>query len=68
MCIAGYCLHFSFKPHSTRAAATSAAMRKGVPVSDILKVAEWSKETTFARFYNTPIGVTKDTDFAEAVL
>ena len=40
-----------FKPHSTRAAATSAAVRKGVLVSDNLKVAGWSKETTFARFY-----------------
>ena len=43
-------------------------MRKGVPVSDILKVARWSKETTFARLYNKPIAVTKDTDFAEAIL
>ena len=40
-----------FKPHSTRAAATSAALRKGVPLIDILKVAGWSKETTFARFF-----------------
>ena len=57
-----------FKPHSTRAGATSAALRKGVPVSDILKVAGWSKETTFACFYNKPIAVTKDTDLAEAIL
>ena len=55
-----------FKPHSTRAAATSAALRKGVPVSDILKVAGWSKETTFARFYNKPLDVTIDTAFAQA--
>ena len=57
-----------FKPHSTRAAATSAALRKGVPVRDILKVAGWSKETTFARFYNKPLDVTIDTAFAQAIL
>ena len=57
-----------FRPHSTRAAATSAALRKGVPVTEILKVAGWSKETTFARFYNKPIAVSTDTNFAEAVL
>ena len=28
-------------------------------MSDILKMAGWSKETTFARFYNKPLGVTR---------
>ena len=31
-----------FKPHSTRAASTSAATQAEQPVSDILKVAGWS--------------------------
>ena len=37
-------------------------------MSDILKVAGWSKETTFARFYNKPLGVTIDTAFAQAII
>ena len=31
-----------FKPHSARAAVTSAAHRQGVPVADILSIAEWA--------------------------
>ena len=49
-----------FKPHSTRAAVTSAAKRKGDIVSDILNVAGWSNEKTFARFYNTPLNSNAD--------
>ena len=43
------------KGHSTRSAAASAAKLKGVTTSDILKVADWSKETTFTRFYYRPL-------------
>ena len=43
------------KPHNTRAAVTSVAHRKGVQVEHILKMAEWSNEKTFARFYNKPL-------------
>ena len=49
-----------FKPHSTRAASTSAAKRLGVPISDILRTAGWSKETTFQRFYNKPLTSQQD--------
>ena len=35
------------KGHSTRSAAASAAKLEGVTTSDILKVADWSRETTF---------------------
>ena len=59
-----------FKPHSTRAAATSAASRKGVQISEILNVAGWSNATTFARFYNKPLSDTEcsSTRFAESLL
>ena len=41
-----------FTPHSTRAAATSAAKSAGLPVADILKSAGWTKEGTFYKFYD----------------
>ena len=44
-----------YKGHSTRSAAASAAKLKGVFASDILKVADWSRETTFTRFYYRPL-------------
>ena len=57
-----------FKPHSTQAAATSAAHRKRVQVADSLKVAEWSNEKTFARFYNKPMESSVDATFSGAML
>ena len=41
-----------FTPHSTRSASTSAAVRKGTPMNIILKTAGWSRQSTFAAFYN----------------
>ena len=41
-----------FKPHSTRSASTSAALRFSTPVDTILKAAGWAKESTFRKFYN----------------
>ena len=40
-----------FKAHSVRGASTSAAMSRGVSLADILSTADWSKESTFRRFY-----------------
>ena len=40
-----------FKAHSVRGASTSAALKKGVHLNDILNTADWSKESTFKRFY-----------------
>ena len=54
-----------FKAHSTRGAATTAAHRKGVRVSDILQVADWSTESTFNRYYYRP---NRDPAFARSVL
>jgi len=44
-----------FKPHSTRAAATSKAFLKSVPLEHILSVAGWSSSETFAKYYNKPV-------------
>ena len=43
-----------FTAHSTRAASVSAAKTKGASVADILKAGNWSRESTFNRFYNKP--------------
>ncbi|KAL9985474.1 hypothetical protein ACROYT_G007888 [Oculina patagonica] len=55
-----------FKPHSTRAASTSAASNASVSLDDILQTAGWSSECTFAIFYNKPIA--KENTFADGVL
>ena len=39
-----------FTAHSTRSASTSQAQMKGVPVMDILRVANWISRSTFERF------------------
>ena len=57
-----------FMPHSTRAAATSAAQRKGVSLSEILNVAGLSNATTFARFYNKPLCSVPNSSFADSIL
>lgn len=40
-----------FKAHSVRGAATTAAYDKGVPIQQILSLANWSNETTFRKYY-----------------
>ena len=57
-----------FKPHSMRAAATSAAQRKGVLLIEIINVAGWSNATTFAKFYDMPLQSDSNSNFAEAIL
>ena len=42
------------KSHSTRGASSSAARQGGVSVKDILAAADWSRETTFNRFFYRP--------------
>ena len=44
----------TFKAHSTRGAATSAAKAAGVSGNDILKTASWTSESTFNKFYYRP--------------
>lgn len=43
-----------FKAHSTRAASTSAARAMGIPLDEIMKVAGWSRVSTFETFYHKP--------------
>lgn len=50
--------------HSTRAASTSAAASKGVPLCTIMKAAGWSSKHTFAKFYNK----STDKNFGQSVL
>ena len=53
-----------YKPHSVRSASTSAALRGGAPVEDILTAAGWTKDSIFAKFYNRPILKHKSLDVA----
>jgi len=55
----------TFKAHSVRGASSSAALRKGVHISDILQTADWSKDSTFKRFYYRPVA---DDGYASTVL
>ena len=56
-----------FNSHSVRGASTSKAKSCGVSVHDILSVAGWSGERTFATYYSKPIKY-QENDFDEAVL
>ena len=55
-----------FKPHSTRAAAVSAASNASVSPDEILKTVGWSSESTFGKFYNKP--VLRESRFPSSVL
>jgi hypothetical protein len=54
-----------YTSHSVRAASTSKAKACMVPITDIMKVAGWSQESTFTRFYHKQ---TETPSFADAVL
>ena len=57
-----------FKSHSVHGAAASKAKLSGVSIQDILKVADWATERTFATFYNKPLQSIDQSNFGEAVL
>ena len=40
-----------FKAHSTRSAATSKSFLHGASIAEILKLANWSNEKTFTKYY-----------------
>ena len=44
-----------FKPHSTRAAAASAASDSGLDIQTIMDAVGWSNANIFAKFYKKPI-------------
>ena len=49
-----------FKPHRTQAASTSAAKKAQQPIGEILKVARWKSDFTFAKFSNKPTRASSD--------
>ena len=44
-----------FKAHSTRSAATSGAVKAGISISEIITLGDWTKESTFKKFYYRPV-------------
>ena len=56
----------NFKPHSTQAASTPAAFRKGIPLETIMAAAGWSTQCTFATYYKKD--VKEDITFGKSVL
>ena len=56
-----------FKSHSVRSASASKAKLCHIPVSEIMKVAGWSSQKTFALYYNIPLEH-QSSSFADAVL
>ena len=54
-----------FTPHSTRSASTTKAKAANIPLSTILKTAGWSRESTFAKYYNKQIS--DEEVFADAI-
>ena len=56
----------TFKAHSYRSAATSAAFSKGCSLKDILKMADWSSSKNFYKFYYRESA--KEVYFSDAVL
>lgn len=56
-----------FKPHSTRAASTSAATKADEPISEILKVAAWKTDCTSSEYYNKPI-LTSSSEYTDTIL
>ena len=60
-----------FKPHSCRSASTSSASNAGISIANILKAGQWSKESTFYKFYKRNIlweDISKNDVFATTIL
>ena len=53
-----------FSAHSTRSAAASLAVARGLSIDAILQAGHWASQTTFGRFYNRGV----DATFAASVL
>ena len=56
-----------YKAHSSRSAATSAAMRKKVSLKAVMKAGLWRSENVFTKFYNRKVEEIDDS-FARGVL
>jgi hypothetical protein len=57
-----------FKAHSFRGASSSAAVKAGCKISDILKTANWSSSKNFKTFYLRDVNDENDNNFQECVL
>ena len=57
-----------YSSHSTRAASTSKAFSKAVPLDVLMKAAGWQSENTFQKFYKKPIVQSKDDSLITAIL
>ena len=44
-----------FKAHSVRGASTTTAVNSNVPLDDVMKMADWSRVSTFQKFYYKPV-------------
>ena len=53
-----------FKAHSSRGAAVSAAFVQGMSVTDIIKIADWSSDSMFKKYYHRPIIGKESNSFA----
>ena len=47
-----------YTAHSTRSAASSSALKKGVPIQAIMQAANWASHSTFYRFYHRSCDLT----------
>ena len=56
-----------YTSHTTRAASTTKAYSKNVPLDALMKAAGWKSENTFHRFYNKPVQM-DDVNLTEAIL
>ena len=43
-----------FSAHSIRGAASTAAVMKGLSISEVLRIADWSSDNVFKTFYFKP--------------
>ena len=57
----------TYSPHSTRAASTSKAYSKDVPLDVLMKAAGWTSEKTFQKFCNKPVQ-SEDDNLTVAIL
>ena len=55
ICVYYTTLYILYAAHSTRAAATSKAKYKHVPLTSIMKAAHWANISVFRKFYDLPI-------------
>ena len=44
-----------FEAQSVRGASTTAAVNSNVPLDDVMKMADWSRVSTFQKFHYKPI-------------